>query len=362
MRECSPPGGGDSLLSLGGMNAVSPLGDDAGMSNASSIPAHARSPRDRLIVFFDRLIPLACNADRNSGSNARLWLAQSILGILVVLAAGFIGNNVIGISMGLLLGETTEEAVAQADQGSALLYPVGFLIGSVITAVLALAGYWGLMRLLRGRPVSELSGPRRLRELGAGLGWGTGTALVLVAILAVAGAYRVTSVGWDSGILVGLGSGIAAGIAEELLFRGILLRLLEAWSGTWWALALTSALFGARHLLEGVSPIGAVLIALNGGALLGACYLVTRRLWLAIGLHMAANFVQGGVFGLSLFGIGNSLLHSRLTGPAFLTGGGIGIDGSPVNIIVCAAVSAIMLVVAHRRGLIVPPVWRRRQA
>lgn len=361
MRACSPPGGGDSLLSLGGMNAVSPFGDDAGMSNASSIPARARSPRGRLIVLFDRLIPPACNADRNSGSNARFWLAQSILGILVVLAAVFIGNE-IGASVGLLLGETTEDAISRAGVSDVLLYPVGFLIGSVIAAVLALAGYWGMMRLLRAGAVSELSGPRRLCELGAGLGWGTGVAVVLVAILTAAGAYRITSVGWDDGILVGLGSGIAAGIAEELLFRGILLRLLEAWSGTWWALALTSALFGARHLLEGVSPIGAVLIALNGGALLGACYLVTRRLWLAIGLHMAANFVQGGVFGLSLFGTGNSLLHSRLTGPAFLTGGGIGIDGSPVNIIVCAAVSAIMLVVAHRRGLIVPPVWWRRQA
>ena len=291
----------------------------------------------------------------------RLWCVQLVLGVIVVLAAGFIGSNVIGVSIGLVLGETTEDAISGAGVSGVLLYPIGFLIGSVISAVLALAGYWGMMRLLRAGAVSELSGPRRLREFCAGLGWGTGAAVVLVAILAAAGAYRISSVGWDVGILVGLGSGIVAGIGEELLFRGILLRLLEAWLGSWWALALTSALFGAWHLLEGVSPVVAVLIALDGGALFGACYLVTRRLWLAIGLHMAANFVQGGVFGLSLFGTGNSLLHSRLTGPAFLTGGGIGIDGSPVNILVCAAVSVIMLVVAHRRGLIVPSAWRRRR-
>ena len=37
-------------------------------------------------------------------------------------------------------------------------------------------------------------------------------------------------------------------------------------------------------------------IMLEAGVLLGACFIVTRRLWLAIGVHVAWNFVQGGVF------------------------------------------------------------------
>ena len=148
------------------------------------------------------------------------------------------------------------------------------------------------MRLIRRRTIRELSGPGRLRELGAGLGWGAALMVAVFAVLAVIGSYRITAVGWNKGILIGLAAGIIAGVGEELLFRGILLRLLEAWLGSWWALAVTAVLFGAVHLGNAdATAFGAVAIALEAGILLGACYLVTRRLWFAIGLHAAWNFV-----------------------------------------------------------------------
>ena len=101
---------------------------------------------------------------------------------------------------------------------------------------------------------------------------------------------------------------------------------------------------------------GAVAIALEAGILLGACYLLTRRLWMAIGVHIAWNFVQGGIFGI---GAGRGLIKARLTGPDLLTGGAMGIEGSVVAVVLCAASGLAVLVAVRRRGLIVPPCWRR---
>lgn len=42
---------------------------------------------------------------------------------------------------------------------------------------------------------------------------------------------------------------LAAGIGEEMLFRGLLQKLLGAWLGFWWGIALASVLFGLMHLI-----------------------------------------------------------------------------------------------------------------
>ena len=141
-----------------------------------------------------------------------------------------------------------------------------------------------------------------------------------------------------------------------------MLRLIEGWLGTWWALAITAVFFGAAHLGNPQATVfGAVAIALEAGILLGACYLLTRRLWLAIGVHAAWNFVQGGIFGSDISGTGSGrgLIEARFTGPDLLTGGAMGIEASVVAVVLCTAAGVAMLLAVRRRGLVVPPCWHR---
>ena len=99
--------------------------------------------------------------------------------------------------------------------------------------------------------------------------------------------------------------------------------------------------------------------ALFGGVLLGACYLATRRMWLAIGVHAAWNFVEGGVFGATVSGYQiPGWLRSTITGQEWLTGGTFGPEGSLVTLAVTSAASAALLVVAWRRGSLRPPRLR----
>ena len=239
---------------------------------------------------------------------------------------------------------------------------VAFIVAiSVVT--LTVLGYWLLVRFVGGRPVIELGGRgAALREFLVGLAIGALLMCAVIAVLALVGSYHVVDVGWSAGILIGLQAGILAGFTEEILVRGVMLRLIEGWLGTWWALAITAVFFGAAHLGNPQATIfGAAAIALEAGILLGACYLLTRRLWLAIGVHAAWNFVQGGIFGSNISGTGSGrgLIEARFTGPDLLTGGVMGIEASVVAIIVCTAAGLAVLVAVHRRGLIVPPCWCR---
>ena len=71
-----------------------------------------------------------------------------------------------------------------------------------------------------------------------------------------------------SGLLLALVSvgAVSRGFTRRSLFRGILFRWIEEFGGSWVALLLTSALFGAAHLFNpNASWIAAVGIALEAG-------------------------------------------------------------------------------------------------
>jgi membrane protease YdiL (CAAX protease family) len=164
----------------------------------------------------------------------------------------------------------------------------------------------------------------------------------------------VDSVGGAIGIL-GLMVGVAT--TEELLFRGVLLRIVEGWLGTWGALAVTGLLFGGLHLVNpGASLIGALAIAIEGGLLVGAAYVATRSLWLPIGLHLGWNAMLGGVFSATVSGSESTpgLLRSALTGPDVLTGGTVGPEASLFAVLVCAVPTVYFMRRARATGRIVP--------
>jgi hypothetical protein len=97
----------------------------------------------------------------------------------------------------------------------------------------------------------------------------------------------------------------------------------------------------------------------EAGILLALAYVVTRRLWFAIGTHAAWNFTQGGIFGLAVSGHGSEgLLIGRTSGPEWLTGGKFGPEASVISIVVCLAASGLLLLRARRLSLLVPRVRR----
>jgi membrane protease YdiL (CAAX protease family) len=234
--------------------------------------------------------------------------------------------------------------------------------GALLLAAVALVGYSAFVRVMEKRAVTELSGERALREFGAGLALGALLFSVTIGILAAVGAYQVTgSNGWPS-MLAFLPACILAGVLEEILIRGILFRILEQWLGSWIALAISAVIFGGLHFFnKGATPLDAAAISIEAGILLAAAYMLTRRLWLCIGTHIAWNFTQGGIFSIAVSGGGSKgLLQSKMVGPDFLTGGAFGAEASVVALVVCVVAGIVLLILARKKGNVAPPVWAGR--
>jgi len=154
-----------------------------------------------------------------------------------------------------------------------------------------------------------------------------------------------------------------AATLEETLIRGFLFRILQMVGGTWVALVLSSAFFGAAHGFNpGATVTSSVAIALEAGVLLAAAYIVTGSLWFPMGLHAGWNFSEGSLYGLAVSGFTpkNALTLGTLTGPAVLTGGAFGPEASIVAVILCLSAAILLLRRAGKLHRIQPAMWARK--
>ncbi|MEV1170535.1 CPBP family intramembrane glutamic endopeptidase, partial [Nonomuraea sp. NPDC049784] len=208
----------------------------------------------------------------------------------------------------------------------------------------------------------EVAAQGAARAVARGALIGVAGFAAVILNIAFIGGYRIDGMGSVAGAVGLFGFMAAAAVTEELLFRGILFRIVEERTGTWIALALTGLLFGLSHLFnQHASLWGAIAIAIEAGAMLAAAYAATRTLWVPIGLHFGWNFAEGGIFGTEVSGNGatQGLLHSVTSGPALLTGGEFGPEASPYAVVFGLLLTVVFMWLARRRGNVVP---RRRGA
>jgi len=242
--------------------------------------------------------------------------------------------------------------------------PADIVLGALVACLLGWAAYRLYVRAIERRSAIEFGAQGAARELGSGLALGAALFSVVIGVLGALGVYTATGWRGPQVLVAPLAISVGAAVIEELLFRGAIFRIIEATLGTWIALAISALLFGAAHLgNENASWLAAAAIALEAGVMLGAAYVLTRRLWLPIGIHAAWNFTQGGIFSVAVSGgktIG--LLEATLAGPPWLTGGAFGAEASVVALVLCTALGVWLLVLAARRGNFIAPFWRRRSA
>ncbi|MDA8345545.1 MAG: CPBP family intramembrane metalloprotease [Thermaerobacter sp.] len=228
----------------------------------SSLPARAHSPRP---------------------SGWRLLLTVLVAYVAAQLAAGITLYALVGFPI-TASGLQASLAAMQSGRNVA----VSSAIGEVAMPLVA----WLFLRSrMRARDV-RLSIPH-WRDLGFGI-------LLLfltIALSAVFGALlhtgdirsqvgvasRLHALWWEVPVIA-----IAAGVAEEVLFRGYLLEgLRRIWpKHTWAAVAITSIAFGFAHLSWGLSDLQ-FLFYVALGALFAVFVLWRRSLWPAIFAHVA---------------------------------------------------------------------------
>ena len=264
--------------------------------------------------------------------------------VVAVLAYAMAGALAFFINRSL---PTTSEALSTA-------------VHTAITVGLAFLAYKILIRHLGEHPRDDLPAKGAVTQLSLGLLAGTILFSIVVGVAALTGAYRILGCCSTAELVRDVfGAAISAGFMEELLFRGILFRWIEEFGGSWTALIITSALFGLIHIINpNATWFSSLAIAVEAGILLGGAYMLTRSLWMPMGLHAAWNFTQGFVFSVPVSGTEeHGLVTAKLSGPLLLSGGSFGLEASIIAVVVCTAAGAWFVWLAVQRGHLVRPWW-----
>ncbi|WP_318214945.1 CPBP family intramembrane glutamic endopeptidase [Streptomyces sp. SCL15-6] len=257
----------------------------------------------------------------------------------------------------LAMYAVTGNAVNAVKENDALTLVLG-----VTAAAVAVLVYAWVVRRTEHRPATDVAREGAVSRTGWGVLIGAGMFGAVIVNLWTAGYYEVEGLGSVTGALGLAGFMAGAAATEEVVYRGVLFRIVEERIGTYLALALTGLVFGLSHLLnEHATLWGALAIAIEAGFMLAAAYAATRSLWLTIGVHFGWNFAAAGIFSTEVSGNGASdgLLDTVTSGPALLTGGEFGPEGSVYSVGFGALLTLVFLWLAHRRGNVVPFGSRR---
>jgi len=144
---------------------------------------------------------------------------------------------------------------------------------------------------------------------------------------------------------------LAAGIFEELLFRGYAFQRTVRRLGRAFALLLFALFFVAVHLgnpgMEGTAMIWACINIGIASVLLGLAWIRTNSLALPIGIHVGWNWTQGGILGFGVSGAKSVGYFAPvyLGAPQWMTGGEFGLEAALPTAV--AALAACVLLAAR---------------
>ncbi len=221
--------------------------------------------------------------------------------------------------------------------------------------VLSSAGVLGLYALwwkwTEQCRVGDLPMRRLAGDTGLGFGIGIIYFIVVTGFMALVGGYRAGSVSWDWNALArDLFAFLVVAVGEEVLFRGIVFRMIDDQWGTAVSLIASALIFGFVHIGNDNATVWSSLaIAIEAGLLLAAAYKWSGTLWLPIGIHWSWNYFQGPVFGFAVSGNGtSSVITPVIQGSDWLTGGSFGAEASIPALVLGLALAIVFLYIPRR--------------
>ena len=209
---------------------------------------------------------------------------------------------------------------------------------SFICGVLLLLMYRWLVKSYEERKIEELSMQKSLKDTGIGFLWGMLMMAAVIGIFALCGWYKIIGCSFNVAFVYRyLMAYFVVAVGEEIVFRGIMFRLLDSQFNVWVALLISAVVFGIAHIINpNATVVSTIGISLASGVLFGLLFKYYRTLWVPIGIHWSWNFVQGTVTGSPVSGMvpDYSILKSVTSGPELLTGGPFGPEASIITMIV----------------------------
>ena len=262
--------------------------------------------------------------------------------------------NMAGAAMAMFLPLALSFALMEA----LLPKDMGVAWPNLVAALVCALGYWIYVKRVERREVTELGGSGAPGAWARGAGLGVLLGLLTMAPLWGLGVYRIEGFGDSFPLLKQIPEMLLVSVLEELLIRGVLFRIAEKAWGSRRALVLSTVLFVVAHLPGEISLMG-VLVTAAASLAFTAAYLLSRRLWLPMGIHFAWNYLFSAVFSVPVSGHEvNGWLRGSMSGPEWLSGGAYGVEASAMALLVWVVAAAILLRRAYSHGEFMPHLRR----
>lgn len=223
---------------------------------------------------------------------------------------------------------------------------VAVLIATAIMAAIEHRSLWSY----------GLAGRLKLRRFGLGAVAGLAALTLLLLAMRASGHFYFGGVGESTPdalkfAALWLGGFFIVGFFEETAFRGYMQFALARGVGFWPGAIILAVLFGFVHYANPGETVVGTIAAGSFGLFLSFTLKRTGSLWWAIGFHMAWDYAESFLYSVPDSGVmvRGHLLNSRFSGPAWLTGGSVGPEGS-LLIFPLLAVLAALVAVSYRRS------------
>jgi uncharacterized protein len=242
--------------------------------------------------------------------------------------------------------------------GSSYLVPLGNGISELILFLVILLFSW-IMGRIEHHSVGEYGLPLKKSALSKFFTgyvlWGFLPLAILLAIMRMLGVFYFGNLSLHGREIIIWGAlwgfmFLMVGFFEEYTFRGYALHTLAEGIGFWPAALIMSFGFAYVHMGNGgettIGIIATAVFAMFAAAILRR----TGDLWMAVGAHAGWDWGQTYFFGVNDSGLQapGHLLNPSPSGPAWLSGGSVGPEGSVLTLILWAAMFVLFLLIYRR--------------
>ncbi|HEX6466291.1 MAG TPA: CPBP family intramembrane glutamic endopeptidase [Terriglobales bacterium] len=194
-----------------------------------------------------------------------------------------------------------------------------------------------------------LADSRRGRRFAAGAFWGFLSLTIFLGCLRIAGHFYFgtptlppTQIFHFAFLFVIVF--LLVGLAEETVFRGYALFTLAEAVGFWPAAVILAALFSLAHAHNGGESGFGIAAAGIFGFVISLSVLRSGSLWWAIGFHFMWDYSQSFIYGVADSGavLPGHFLSAKFSGPAWITGGSVGPEGSYFILLVLLGLALVI--------------------
>ncbi|MBN1620037.1 CPBP family intramembrane metalloprotease [candidate division WOR-3 bacterium] len=279
---------------------------------------------------------------------------MSIKKICKIILYSTLAKIFLGIALIILSFGTVNFVLSELLNLTSLNKDITKLITGICSSAVSLLSYWFLYRIYEKRKITELSKDGFVKYVPLGIGLGALLQSLTVFVIHLFNGYTIEKINPVFFLIPPLTMALSSAVFEEILFRGIFFRIVEDRLGSYASIIISSSVFGAMHLGNPNSSLAGIALVVQAGLLLAASYIFSRNLWFPIAIHFSWNYTQSAIFGANVSGheLSKTLINSEIKGPAWITGGEFGPEGSLQSTFFCLIASVILLVLSHRKGKI----------